>query len=479
MIQFTAHRPVASVSSKLMSAEERDMWEDYRVNGADFSVGDDVEDQQKQRRRLQEEADVFGLWNPDATARLLGFEGEDARDQVQEDEDDLLAEIMRNVGLSFKYFSSPCTLPDLHMDLPQAPLSRTHARLAVIDDEHKVFGRLHHMSLSSPALSLSTLIWQYARQFVKMDTKEALEALHIYSVTASATDQLITQVLVLDDLESAVSLCLASARYADAILLAHATPSPTPRYHRLLVTHRVLTLVAPPARPRAVEPVPHPHLLHHRRAHPARPHRHAHAAHHPWPLHHAIPTDSTVYRHPHPHRIHRHRHHRLPHHLALSYALHLPLVLRSPKVPPVCVDLGRHGHNGLAPVCERIDVGVPRVAVPAQSVPSWTSTGSWVKPVSRLQHSYVLFPYSFLVTLVWLFVALLAGIGNAVHKDDLYESPTPHWCWIGQTFLGLRLGGEYVWFWVTLLVSSLAYLTLFLWARGHITPSDTTTPHGL
>ncbi|KAJ7852215.1 hypothetical protein B0H14DRAFT_3450926 [Mycena olivaceomarginata] len=94
MIQFAAHRPVASVSSKSMSAEETAMWEDYRVNGADFSVGDDVEDQQKQRRRLQEEADVFGLWNPDATARLLGFGGEDARDQAQEDE---LAEIMRNV----------------------------------------------------------------------------------------------------------------------------------------------------------------------------------------------------------------------------------------------------------------------------------------------------------------------------------------------------------------------------------------------
>ncbi|KAJ7871637.1 hypothetical protein B0H14DRAFT_2570648 [Mycena olivaceomarginata] len=56
MIQFTAHRPVASASSKLMSAEERDMWEDYRVNDTDFSVGDDIEDQQKQRRRLQEES---------------------------------------------------------------------------------------------------------------------------------------------------------------------------------------------------------------------------------------------------------------------------------------------------------------------------------------------------------------------------------------------------------------------------------------
>jgi hypothetical protein len=48
-------------------------------------------------------------------------------------------------------------------------------------------------------------------------------AFNIYPVTASATDQLITQALVLSDLESAVSLCLVSAHYADAILLAHAT----------------------------------------------------------------------------------------------------------------------------------------------------------------------------------------------------------------------------------------------------------------
>jgi hypothetical protein len=75
-------------------------------------------------------------------------------------------------------------------------------------------------------------------------------AFNIYPVTASATDQLITHALVLGDLESAVSLCLASARYCHS-------PSPTPSYHRLPVTHRVLTLVAPSARHRAVEPVPH------------------------------------------------------------------------------------------------------------------------------------------------------------------------------------------------------------------------------
>jgi nuclear pore complex protein Nup93 len=32
----------------------------------------------------------------------------------------------------------------------------------------------------SPALSLSTLIWRYVRQFVKMDAKEALQ--YVYSV---------------------------------------------------------------------------------------------------------------------------------------------------------------------------------------------------------------------------------------------------------------------------------------------------------
>ncbi|KAJ7693375.1 hypothetical protein B0H17DRAFT_1059942 [Mycena rosella] len=81
---------------------------------------------------------------------------------------------------------------------------------------------------------------------------------------------------------------------------------------------------------------------------------------------------------------------------------------------------------------------------------------------------------TFLIALVWLFVALLVGIGNATHRGrhDLYESPTPYWCWIGQGYLGLRIGGEYIWLWLTLGVSAAAYLTLFLWARGNITVSE-------
>jgi hypothetical protein len=82
---------------------------------------------------------------------------------------------------------------------------------------------------------------------------------------------------------------------------------------------------------------------------------------------------------------------------------------------------------------------------------------------------------AFLVALVWLFVGLLVVIGNVTHHGagDLYESPTPYWCWIGQHYLGLRLAGEYVWFWLTLIVSAVAYLALFLWARGNITLSET------
>ncbi|KAJ7188935.1 hypothetical protein C8R46DRAFT_877398 [Mycena filopes] len=77
-----------------------------------------------------------------------------------------------------------------------------------------------------------------------------------------------------------------------------------------------------------------------------------------------------------------------------------------------------------------------------------------------------------LVILVWLFVVLIIAIGNATHRGA-FESPVPYWCWIGQQYLGYRLAGEYIWFWITLAVSILVYITLFLWARGNIQISDT------
>ncbi|KAJ6588551.1 hypothetical protein B0H19DRAFT_1013424 [Mycena capillaripes] len=81
-----------------MSETEQDMWEDYRINGADFNAGTNIEKPEMQEQQLRKEAETFGLWNPEATARKLGFGVENT---VEEDEeDDWLAEIIRNVGES-------------------------------------------------------------------------------------------------------------------------------------------------------------------------------------------------------------------------------------------------------------------------------------------------------------------------------------------------------------------------------------------
>ncbi|KAJ7766095.1 hypothetical protein B0H16DRAFT_1793006, partial [Mycena metata] len=72
------------------------MWDDYRVNGADFSAGDNIEKPEKREQQLREEAEIFGLWNPEATAAKLGFGSEEI---VEEDaDDDWLAEIIANIG---------------------------------------------------------------------------------------------------------------------------------------------------------------------------------------------------------------------------------------------------------------------------------------------------------------------------------------------------------------------------------------------
>ncbi|KAJ7693871.1 hypothetical protein B0H17DRAFT_1132256 [Mycena rosella] len=80
-IQFSSQQysgPVASAASREMTEEEANMWEDYRLNGADFSAGDGGEDTLAQSRHLRQEAESFGLWNPEATARKLGFGPDEA-----------------------------------------------------------------------------------------------------------------------------------------------------------------------------------------------------------------------------------------------------------------------------------------------------------------------------------------------------------------------------------------------------------------
>ncbi|KAJ7327984.1 hypothetical protein DFH08DRAFT_816146 [Mycena albidolilacea] len=99
-IQFATQQiegPVAAASSGVMSEGEAEMWEDFRMNGADFSAGDAAEDPEARRRQFQAEAEIFGLWNSEATARKLGFVDDGLEDE--EDEDDFLGEFLRNFDL--------------------------------------------------------------------------------------------------------------------------------------------------------------------------------------------------------------------------------------------------------------------------------------------------------------------------------------------------------------------------------------------
>ncbi|KAJ7284566.1 hypothetical protein C8J57DRAFT_1709000 [Mycena rebaudengoi] len=105
-IQFAASRlpsgPIGSTSSGLhaRSEAEVEMWEAYESTGAAFSAGEDPDDTHIHHKRLREEVESFGVQNPEAAARNLGFgDGDVAAEMLAEDEEeDFLSEIMRNAG---------------------------------------------------------------------------------------------------------------------------------------------------------------------------------------------------------------------------------------------------------------------------------------------------------------------------------------------------------------------------------------------
>ncbi|KIM89215.1 hypothetical protein PILCRDRAFT_61176, partial [Piloderma croceum F 1598] len=76
-----------------------------------------------------------------------------------------------------------------------------------------------------------------------------------------------------------------------------------------------------------------------------------------------------------------------------------------------------------------------------------------------------------LLGIIWLFILLFVVVGITVHTGggNFYETPTPYWCWIGERYTAERIFGQYLWLWLTLLVSILSYIPLFFWARGYIT----------
>jgi hypothetical protein len=79
-------------------------------------------------------------------------------------------------------------------------------------------------------------------------------------------------------------------------------------------------------------------------------------------------------------------------------------------------------------------------------------------------------PAYIIVSLILLFVTLWVAIGIGSHRDpDLpFYTPTPYWCWIGPRYGNERIGGEYLWLWVTLVSSIVLYVPLFFWSQGNL-----------
>jgi hypothetical protein len=78
---------------------------------------------------------------------------------------------------------------------------------------------------------------------------------------------------------------------------------------------------------------------------------------------------------------------------------------------------------------------------------------------------------SIIIGIIWLFVILYVAIGLGLNINKSYMTPT-YWCWIGPNYLKEKITGEYLWFWLTLGLSLVFYLLLFLWSTGNITVDE-------
>jgi len=73
-----------------------------------------------------------------------------------------------------------------------------------------------------------------------------------------------------------------------------------------------------------------------------------------------------------------------------------------------------------------------------------------------------------LMAAICLFIMLMITLGNVINRDKHFATPTPYYCWIGADYLHWRIWGEYFWFWITLAVSFVTYIPLYLWVHGNL-----------
>jgi len=112
-------------------------------------------------------------------------------------------------------------------------------------------------------------------------------------------------------------------------------------------------------------------------------------------------------------------------------------------------------------------------------------TGSALTTLALAVHTFVVVLWNhkhppahiafIVVGLIWIFVAFFVAmsVSNHTQGSKFYMAPVGYWCWISSRFRAEQYAGEYVWLWVTMLVSLLAYTALFLWARGNLSVSQT------
>ncbi|KAJ2922566.1 hypothetical protein H1R20_g14517, partial [Candolleomyces eurysporus] len=72
------------------------------------------------------------------------------------------------------------------------------------------------------------------------------------------------------------------------------------------------------------------------------------------------------------------------------------------------------------------------------------------------------------VAFIWFFIALVVGIPNAVHRNDVYYGKTGYWCWIKTDFKAAQILSEYLWVWASAFIMAILYGIMFLVMRGFL-----------
>ncbi|KAK0211096.1 hypothetical protein DFS33DRAFT_1379067 [Desarmillaria ectypa] len=79
-------------------------------------------------------------------------------------------------------------------------------------------------------------------------------------------------------------------------------------------------------------------------------------------------------------------------------------------------------------------------------------------------------PRSALVVIaaIWIFLALIVGINEALHHDEDYYGSTGYWCWITSDFGTQRITLEYLWVWIAVFLDIVCYVFISLAIKGII-----------